>query len=118
MLANRLTQVMGIDVTAEAARVAVPILYLRAKRDRLLAAASLEVVRRSFSHVEVAQLDGPHLLLQRHPVAAADALTAFCAKVGVTLGGRLKSGRRVLPSLARSVLFAVDPLFLGAAHWG
>ncbi len=78
VLADRFTQVMGVDVTAEAARVVVPVLYLHAKRDRLVAADSLAVVCQSFSQLEAVQLDGPHLLLQRHPAEAADAIVAFC----------------------------------------
>ena len=67
VLAARLRAVLGCDVRAELGRVAVPVLYLQAKEDRLVSAACLEELRRIKPQMAVAALEGPHLLLQREP---------------------------------------------------
>ncbi len=81
VLAHRLEQIGAVDVTALAHDVDVPVLYLRAKEDRLVGLDSLEVIRQSFSKLTERHVAGPHLLLQRHPDKAAAAIEAFCAAV-------------------------------------
>jgi pimeloyl-[acyl-carrier protein] methyl ester esterase len=77
VLAARLRAVLGCDVRAELGRVAVPILYLQAKGDRLVSASCLEELRRIKPQVKVASLEGPHLLFQRQPQIAAEAVVKF-----------------------------------------
>jgi pimeloyl-[acyl-carrier protein] methyl ester esterase len=77
VLASRLQSVLACDVRAEMGKVAVPILYLQAKQDRLVNARCLEEIRRIKPGVEIAAIDGPHLLLQREPNKAAEAIIAF-----------------------------------------
>lgn len=78
VMVDRLDAVMRVDVTAQAARVEVPVLYIRATRDRLVGADALEVARGAFADLEAVHLDGPHLILQRRPEEAADAIRGFC----------------------------------------
>jgi pimeloyl-ACP methyl ester carboxylesterase len=77
VLAARLRAVLECDVREEMAQVAVPVLYLRAKQDRLVTASCVEELRRIAPQVEVAAIEGPHLLLQREPYKAAEIVAGF-----------------------------------------
>ncbi len=82
VLAGRLRNVLECDVRAELARIDVPILYLRAKQDRLVNERCLEDILRIRPETRVAVWDGPHLLLQRRPEAAAGLLREFVMQLG------------------------------------
>jgi pimeloyl-[acyl-carrier protein] methyl ester esterase len=77
VLASRMREVLTADSRAELAKIEVPILYIRAKRDRLVSASSLEEIRRAKPDVCVIEIDGPHLLLQREPALTAAAVVRF-----------------------------------------
>ena len=77
VLAARLRAVLHCEVRADLSQIAVPILYLQAKQDRLVSAACLEELRRIKPHMAVAELEGPHLLFQRQPQIAAEAVVKF-----------------------------------------
>jgi pimeloyl-[acyl-carrier protein] methyl ester esterase len=77
VLVARLRAVLKCEVRADLDQIAVPILYLQAKGDRLVSASCLEDVRRIKPQVKVASLEGPHLLLQRQPQIAAEAVVEF-----------------------------------------
>jgi pimeloyl-ACP methyl ester carboxylesterase len=77
VLEARLRAVLHCEVRADLNQIAVPILYLQAKQDRLVSAACLEELRRIKPQMAVAELEGPHLLLQRQPQIAAEAVVKF-----------------------------------------
>jgi pimeloyl-[acyl-carrier protein] methyl ester esterase len=77
VLAARIQEVLACDVRAELARVEVLTLYLQAKHDRLVGASIVNEVLRAKPDIRVAQIDGPHLLLQREPEAAAEVVAGF-----------------------------------------
>jgi pimeloyl-[acyl-carrier protein] methyl ester esterase len=77
VLVARLRAVLQCEVRADLNQIAVPILYLQAKGDRLVSASCLEEIRRIKPQVKVASLEGPHLLLQRQPRIAAEAVVDF-----------------------------------------
>ena len=77
VLAARLQAVLGCDVRVELGRVARPILYIQAQQDRLVSASCLEELRRIKPQMSVAELEGPHLLLQREPRRAAETVARF-----------------------------------------
>jgi pimeloyl-ACP methyl ester carboxylesterase len=84
VLAARVRAIATVDVTAELQRCRVPVLYLAASRDRLVGPRSIALIRKARPDVQVIQLDGPHLLLQAAPAAAAQALVAFAQQVQAT----------------------------------
>ncbi len=55
----------------------IPILALRAIRDRLVPASATAELQRSYPAVSVLPIDGPHLLLHAEPAACAAAIRAF-----------------------------------------
>lgn len=73
----RLDAVASIDVSEKLRRVAVPVLDLRARNDRVVSRASGDYIRRTLPAVEVADLDAPHLLLQTVPQDALAAIRDF-----------------------------------------
>jgi pimeloyl-ACP methyl ester carboxylesterase len=82
-LRARLASVMEVDVTAQLAKVRVPVFYLRATRDRTVPPrVSLEVLR-SIPDARVVDIDGPHLLLQTAPAIAARQLKSFVKDMAV-----------------------------------
>ena len=77
VLVARLRAVLKCEVRDDLNQIAVPILYLQAKGDRLVSASCLEDVRRIKPQVKIASLEGPHLLLQRQPQITAEAVVEF-----------------------------------------
>lgn len=75
----RLKAVLSIDVSADLARVAAPILYLNATEDRLISKSAGEFIKRIQPSAKVVELYGPHCLLQAAPEAAAQAIREFLA---------------------------------------
>lgn len=59
----------------------VPMLYLRATRDRLVHDYAVREARRRFVHATVVPIDAPHMLLETAPAAAASAIAAFLDRV-------------------------------------
>ncbi len=82
-LKARTEAVASIDVSAQLSRVTVPVLYLRARNDRVVSRAACDHIRKVLPGVEVAELDAPHLLLQTVPQDALAAIKAF-------VGNRIK----------------------------
>ena len=74
VLAERLRSVLRVEVAEHAAAIELPVLYVRARQDRLVR-RPLAVPARSNWQQEV--IEGPHLILQRHPVECAALVTRF-----------------------------------------
>ena len=81
VLSARLLEVLECDVREELRKVAVPILYLQAKDDRLVPASCLEEIVRVNPRVAVETIEGPHLLFQREPERTAGIVKEFARKV-------------------------------------
>lgn len=80
-MAARARAVAGVDVTGHLRDCPVPVLYLRASRDRVVRPSCWELVRSVRPDAHVAVLPGPHLILQVAPAESAAALAAFCDRV-------------------------------------
>ena len=77
VVAGRLASVSTVDESESLVRCAIPTLYLRARRDRIVLRGSAEHIRRLKPDTEVAVLDGPHMLLQAAPASAWAAVGEF-----------------------------------------
>jgi len=73
----RLKAVLGVDVTADLRRVGVPMLYLRAKDDLVVPRSAGARIAGIRPEVEMAELPGPHFLLQTRPAEAAAVVKRF-----------------------------------------
>ena len=82
VLRQRLRAVLEIrekDAARSFARGSLPVLYLRARHDRLVPPANAVQILRQATGAQLADIDAPHMLLQAAPAAAADAVAAFLA---------------------------------------
>ncbi|KAB8059121.1 alpha/beta hydrolase [Janthinobacterium sp. FT14W] len=79
VLRQRLRAVIMADATPELARGSLPVLYLRARHDRLVPPATAQQILRLAPGAQLVDIDAPHMLLQAAPAAAADAIAAFAA---------------------------------------
>jgi pimeloyl-[acyl-carrier protein] methyl ester esterase len=77
VLLSRLKCIFNVDAKDALRACPVPILYLSGKQDKLVSERSLQEIRAIKPEVEVARIDGPHLLLQREPVESAEAIDGF-----------------------------------------
>jgi pimeloyl-ACP methyl ester carboxylesterase len=82
-LRARLAQVLAVDVTAKLARVRVPVIYLRATADRVVPRSASALVAHSLPATAVAELEGPHFLLQAVPTVASHYVGGFVHRVAV-----------------------------------
>jgi pimeloyl-[acyl-carrier protein] methyl ester esterase len=77
VLALRLRAVLACDVRSDLRRVAVPMLYLQARYDRLVSPRCLDEIQRIRPDIRSAVVDGPHLLLQREPETAGQIVAEY-----------------------------------------
>ena len=81
VLRSRLVAVASVDASTTLAALPVPLLYLRAREDRLVPASAWEWIKHLRADARVAEFDAPHALLQTRPAEAAEAVTAFVRTV-------------------------------------
>lgn len=77
VLRMRLREVLGVNYSAQAGRIAVPVLYLQAAQDRVVSARSARQLHTLLPAMRTVALPGPHLLLQAAPGPAATAISCF-----------------------------------------
>jgi pimeloyl-ACP methyl ester carboxylesterase len=73
----RLCTLATVDVRSLVPSVRVPVLYLRATRDRVVHPRLGRALTDNLSKVTVQEIEGPHLLLQARPRECADAIMRF-----------------------------------------
>ncbi|MDQ4628174.1 alpha/beta fold hydrolase [Janthinobacterium lividum] len=81
VLRQRLRAVLETDASRSFARGTLPVLYLRARHDRLVPPANAVQILRLAPDAQLADIAAPHMLLQAAPEAAAVAVTAFLASL-------------------------------------
>ncbi|HEY5993855.1 MAG TPA: alpha/beta fold hydrolase [Gallionellaceae bacterium] len=76
-LRSRLGEVLTVNASTRFAALDMPILYLRATRDRVVPRTASELALRLNPHTRIADIDAPHFLLQAAPTQAAAAVADF-----------------------------------------
>jgi pimeloyl-[acyl-carrier protein] methyl ester esterase len=77
VMQDRLRKILSCDQRTNLSNINVPILYLEAKQDRLISRSFSAEIKRIQPLTIVAQLNGPHLILQREPQKAAEIIQNF-----------------------------------------
>ena len=77
VLRQRLRAVLETDASRSFARGSLPVLYLRARHDRLVPPANALQILHLEPGTQLVDIDAPHMLLQAAPAAAAHAVAAF-----------------------------------------
>ncbi|NBF08032.1 alpha/beta fold hydrolase [Pseudomonas sp. Fl4BN1] len=81
VLQARLQAVIAVDVRQALATLELPLLYLRARRDRLVPSSASALVLHLRQDARVVAIDAPHCLLQAAPVEAALHLQQFMQRL-------------------------------------
>ncbi|MDH3535190.1 MAG: alpha/beta hydrolase [Gammaproteobacteria bacterium] len=74
VLKHKIAVLSRIDVSALLPSIAVPILLLRAVRDRIVSEADAQMIEQYLPDVERIDIDAPHLLLQTSPQQCAELI--------------------------------------------
>jgi pimeloyl-ACP methyl ester carboxylesterase len=77
VMESRLRMILNCDVAAELATLSIPVLYLQAGDDRLVAEAGVQSFMGIRPQTVLKTISGPHLLFQREPKKTADAISVF-----------------------------------------
>jgi pimeloyl-[acyl-carrier protein] methyl ester esterase len=85
VFACRTRAILSVDVARELAGCRYPILYLQGRRDRIVAAHNLRLIRTLNPDVAVGEVDAPHLVLQAAPVDSVRHISAFIAALPESL---------------------------------
>ena len=80
VLAGRLKSLVNVDVRDELRDCEKPILYLQARRDKLVSKKCLQEILLLKPNLENVTIDAPHLVLQREPERAVKAIEEFLQK--------------------------------------
>ena len=80
VLRSRAHAAMRVDVSIRLSAINVPTLCLRAAHDRLLPASTGQYLASCIRGCVVADIEGPHLLLQAAPSACARAIAKFAGQ--------------------------------------
>jgi pimeloyl-ACP methyl ester carboxylesterase len=77
VLRARLRAALTVDVREQVVAIKVPFLYLQASADWVVPKSASVAIRQVAPALQVVELEGPHMLLQISPNAAAEAVEAF-----------------------------------------
>jgi pimeloyl-ACP methyl ester carboxylesterase len=77
VMARRIGEVLRVDVRGELASGMPPVLYLRARHDRVVSRRAVREIVEIVPSAEVGELDAPHMLLQRAPGEALAIIARF-----------------------------------------
>jgi pimeloyl-ACP methyl ester carboxylesterase len=80
-LRARVAALLSVDRRLQLRRVDLPMLYLRAKQDRLVGEKCWHAIRAVRPQTELAEFDAPHFLLQTEPAACAARVEEFIQRV-------------------------------------
>jgi pimeloyl-ACP methyl ester carboxylesterase len=81
VMRHRLRSVLDVDYSAQMRDVTMPILYLQASQDRVVLPSAARYLKTLQPSMAVIRLEGPHLLLQTAPGAAAATVQTFAKEI-------------------------------------
>jgi pimeloyl-ACP methyl ester carboxylesterase len=81
VIRRRIAALLGADESAALGLLRVPLLVLRARHDRVISRAASRWILKIRPSAQMAEIDGPHLLLQTRPAECADAVRRFMRTV-------------------------------------
>ncbi|MEJ0085562.1 MAG: alpha/beta hydrolase [Pseudomonadota bacterium] len=79
----RVAAILKVDHRMLLQKVAVPLLYLRATRDRLIPRSACRAIQRLRPDMEIAEIEAPHFLLQTEPQRCVAAIMNFLRSSGI-----------------------------------
>jgi putative acetyltransferase len=82
VIASRVRMTLEVDTVPDLLACRCPILYLRATRDLVVSKRQADLIRATRADVTVAEIDGPHLLLQTRPKECWARIGSFLERPG------------------------------------
>lgn len=76
-LRARVAAILAVDCRAQLRRIEVPMIYLRAGKDRLIPTSAGRAIQQLRPDCEFTEIDAPHFLLQTEPEACVAAVMSF-----------------------------------------
>jgi pimeloyl-ACP methyl ester carboxylesterase len=80
VIASRVRMVLEVDATSDLRQYGGPLLYLRAMRDRVVSKRQATLLHELRPDAVIAEIDGPHLLLQTRPEDCWKHVASFVAR--------------------------------------
>ena len=77
VIRHRIGEVLAVDESRRLTRIKLPILVLKARRDRIVPRAATQWLSNTAPGAQIAEIDGPHLLLQSRPEECAVPVLQF-----------------------------------------
>jgi len=77
VIRHRIAALLAVDESASLGRIRMPMLVLRARRDRVISRVATQAILRTLPGARLIEIDGPHLLLQTRPAECAAAVLEF-----------------------------------------
>ena len=77
VLASRSRSALSVDVRPQLRECSARLMYLASTRDEVISRASLNEVLAIAPHMQVAEVEGPHLALFTNPVQSAACIVSF-----------------------------------------
>jgi pimeloyl-ACP methyl ester carboxylesterase len=82
VFASRVRMVFRVDARDALRSCNVPMLYLKAAHDMVVPGRNLRVIQQIKPSVQVVTIGSSHMLLQRHPIESAQAISTFASSLG------------------------------------
>jgi pimeloyl-ACP methyl ester carboxylesterase len=82
VLSNCVCEALNCDARSALAQTTVPVLYVEATQDNLLADSCVGEMKRIKPNILIKRVVGPHLLLQREPQKVVNIVCAFMRELG------------------------------------
>jgi len=73
----RVVAILAVDYREQLRRIEIPMIYLRAREDRLIPASAGRAIQDLRPDCEFTEIDAPHFLLQTEPAACVAAVMSF-----------------------------------------
>jgi len=77
VIRHRVAALLAVDESAALGAIRLPTLVLRARRDRVISRAATQWILKTLPSAQLAEIDGPHLLLQTRPAECAAVVLKF-----------------------------------------
>ena len=83
VLRNRVSEALNCDARSALAQTTVPVLYVKATHDNLLADSCVAEMKGIKPDILIKVVAGPHLLLQREPQKVVNIVSVFMWELGI-----------------------------------
>jgi len=84
VFASRVRMVFQVDAKDALRSCAVPMLYIKAANDMVVPGRNLRVIQQINPRIAVVTIGSSHMVLQRHPAQAAEAISTFASSLGIS----------------------------------